>query len=114
MTLKNKQIFQHHAAICKTLSNPLRLEILSLLRDGKKSVNEIVILTELRQATVSQHLAILRQTGVVSTQREGINVYYSVANPKINQACDLISEVLIERIAGMNEITQEEGVRIHT
>ena len=108
MALNEKRIFQMHAEICKTLSNPIRLEILSKLRDGKKSVNEIASLTGVRQATVSQHLAVLRQRGVVSTRREGINVYYDVANPKITRACDLMREVLFEHIASMNEISPKE------
>ena len=108
MSLNEKRIFQMHAEICKTLSNPIRLEILSRLRDGKKSVNEIASLTGVRQATVSQHLAVLRQRGVVSTRREGINVYYDVANPKITMACDLMREVLFEHIASMNEISPKE------
>jgi ArsR family transcriptional regulator len=106
--MNEKRIFQMHAEICKTLSNPIRLEILSKLRNGKKSVNEIASLTGVRQATVSQHLAVLRQRGVVSTRREGINVYYNVANPKITRACDLMREVLFEHIASMNEISPKE------
>jgi len=97
-----------HAEICKTLSNPIRLEILTKLRDGKKSVNELAALTGIRQATVSQNLAVLRQRGVVTTRREGINVYYDVANPKITQACNLMREVLFEHIAAMNEISSKE------
>jgi DNA-binding transcriptional ArsR family regulator len=108
MSLNEKRIFQMHAEICKTLSNPIRLEILSKLRDGKKSVNEIATLTGVRQATISQHLAILRQRGVVSTRREGVNVYYDVANPKITTACDLMREVLFEHIASMNKISPKE------
>jgi len=97
-----------HAEICKTLSNPIRLELLTKLRDGKKSVNELAALTGVRQATVSQNLAVLRQRGVVTTKREGINVYYDVANPKITQACNLMREVLFEHIAAMNEISSKE------
>jgi DNA-binding transcriptional ArsR family regulator len=108
MSLNEKKIFQLHAEICKTLSNPIRLEILSKLREGAKSVSEIASLTGVRQATVSQHLAVLRQRGVVSTRREGINVYYEVANPKITRACDLMREVLFEHIASMNEISPKE------
>src|SRR3990170_3997668 len=108
MSLRDKRIFQLHAELCKTLANPIRLEILSLLRDGKKSVSELAVLTGVRQATVSQHLAVLRQRGVVSTRREGINVYYDVANPKITRACDLMREVLFEHIASMNEISPKE------
>src|SRR4030066_2277743 len=105
MSSSDKRIFQLHAELCKTLATPIRLEILSLLRDGKKSVGELAALTGVRQATVSQHLAVLRQRGVVSTKREGINVYYDVANPKITRACDLMREVLFEHFASMNEIS---------
>src|SRR3990170_4311958 len=112
MSLNEKRIFQLHAEICKTLSNPIRLEIISLLRDGKKSVNEIASLTGIRQATVSQHLALLRQRGVVTTRREGINVYYDVANPKITKACDLMREVMFENIANMRKLSMKEETKV--
>jgi ArsR family transcriptional regulator len=108
----DKRVFQLHAELCKTLANPIRLEILSMLRDGKKSVSELAALTGVRQATVSQHLAVLRQKGVVSTKREGINVYYNVANPKITKACDIIREVLFEYIGKMKEISDEEEAKV--
>ena len=111
MLSDEKRIFQLHAEICKTFSNPIRLEIISKLRNGKKSVNQIAALTGVRQATVSQHLAVLRQRGVVSTKRDGINVLYEVANPKITQACDLMREVLFENIAVMNDISLKKEVR---
>ena len=111
MALRDKRIFQLHAELCKTLANPIRLEILSLLRDGKKSVSELAVLTGVRQATVSQHLAVLRQRGVVSTRREGINVYYDVANPKVTIACDIIREVLFEYITSMKEMSLKGEVR---
>ena len=112
MLSSDKRIFLLHAEICKTLSNPIRLEIISLLRDGKKSVNEIASLTGIRQATVSQHLALLRQRGVVTTRREGINVYYDVANPKITKACDLMREVMFENIANMRELSMKEETKV--
>ena len=111
MLSANKRIFQLHAELCKTLANPIRLEILSLLRDGKKSVTELAALSGCRQATVSQHLAVLRQRGVVSTRREGINVYYQVANPKVTKACEIIREVLFEYISNMNEISLKEEAK---
>ena len=112
MSSPDKRVFQLHAEICKTLSHPIRLEILSVLRDGKKSVTELAVLTSVRQATVSQHLAVLRQRGVVSTKREGLNVYYDVANPKITKACDLMREVMFENIANMKEISMKEEAKV--
>src|SRR3972149_5795089 len=93
----DKLIFQRHAQLCQTLASPIRLEILSCLRDGEKRVNELVEMTELNQANISQHLSNLRGKGLVTCRRDGTNVYYSIANSKIIRACDLIREVLIEQ-----------------
>ena len=82
----DKQLFQRHAELCQTLANPVRLEILSLLREGEKRVNELAELTGLNQANVSQHLAIMRSNGLLATRREGTNVYYRIANFKIIRA----------------------------
>lgn len=95
----DKKIFEMHAEICKVFTNPKRLEIISLLRDGEKTVNELVELAGVPQANVSQHLTVLRQNNVVTTRRNGANIYYKIANPKILQACDLMREVLLEKLS---------------
>ena len=107
----DRRIYQLHAELCKTLSNPTRLEILSLLRDGDRSVGELATLTSIRQATISQHLTVLRQRGVVSTRKEGANIYYSVANPKFIKACDMIREVLFEQMVEMEKLARKTEVR---
>jgi len=100
------RIYQLHAELCKTLSNPTRLEILSLLRDGEKSVSALTSLTGVRQATISQHLAVLRQRTVVATRKEGANIYYRISNPKIIEACDIIREVLFEQLTVMEKLVK--------
>ncbi len=95
----DKKIFEMHADICKVFTNPKRLEIISLLRDGEKTVNELTELAGVPQANVSQHLTVLRQNNVVSTRRNGANIYYKIANPKILQAFDLMREVLLEKLS---------------
>ncbi len=87
-----------HADICKTISNPNRQAILDIIRDGEMSVTELVNRTGISQANLSQHLAILRSKGVVSTRRDGNNIYYSISNLKLIKAYDLISEVLQEML----------------
>lgn len=94
----NKKIYEMHAEICKVFTNPKRLEIISLLREGERTVNELTELAGVPQANVSQHLTVLRQNNVVTTRREGANIYYKIANPKILQACDLMREVLLEQL----------------
>ncbi len=95
----DKKIFEMHADICKVFTNPKRLEIISLLRDGEKTVNELTELADVPQANVSQHLTVLRQNNVVTTRRNGANIYYKIANPKILQAFDLMREVLLEKLS---------------
>ncbi len=87
-----------HAEICKTLANPKRLEIIYALKEGELSAGELVKRLGIPKANVSQHLAILRQRRVVVSRRDGVNIYYSIANPKIVQACALMREMLMEQI----------------
>ena len=92
--MDKKEFYLLHSDVCKTLANPKRQEILDCLRQKDMTVNELVKKTGISQANLSQHLAILRAKGIVSTQRKGIHVFYSLSNSKIIQAFDLISEVL--------------------
>ncbi len=92
----NKEIFHLHAEVCKTLSNAKRLEILSILRDDEMSVGDIVDKMEIPKANVSQHLAVMRNAGILDTRRDGVTIYYRISNPKVIKACDLMREVLVE------------------
>ncbi|MFQ6055511.1 MAG: ArsR/SmtB family transcription factor [Methanosarcinales archaeon] len=95
----NQKIYEMHADICQTFTSPKRLEILDLLRDGEKTVSELVELTKINQSNLSQHLSVLRQKKIVNARRDGTNIYYRISNPKIIQAFDLIREILYERLA---------------
>jgi len=96
-----------HARILKVLANPRRLMILDQLHNGDKSVSELVDLLELPQATVSQHLAVIREQGIVSAERHGNTVSYSLADTKIVQACDLFREFLLERIKNNQSMAEQ-------
>ncbi len=103
-TPADKRLYEMHAEICLTFSHPKRIEILNLLRNGEKSVGQLVEQMGIAKANVSQHLAILRQRGAVTYRREGQTLYYRLTNPKIAQACDLMREVLLERLAEAERI----------
>jgi ArsR family transcriptional regulator len=91
-----EEVFAMHAQICQVLSDPKRLLIINQLRHGEHSVGELASTLGLRQANVSQHLALMRERGLLDTRREGATIYYSIAHPKIVQAFDLLREVLVE------------------
>src|SRR5581483_2504703 len=94
-----ESVFDLQAALCQTLSNANRLRSVHALRQGALSVGEIARLTDLAQAKVSQHLAVLRTQGIVRAQREGMSVVYHITNPKIALICDLMREILADQAA---------------
>ena len=102
-----KEIYRLHAEMCKVFSNPIRLEILNLLRNKKMSVTELIEKTKLTQANISQHLSIMKSKGIVVSERNGKNIYYKLSNPKIIKAFDIMQEVLIERLEKNRKIVQE-------
>ncbi|MDP1713301.1 MAG: metalloregulator ArsR/SmtB family transcription factor [Anaerolineales bacterium] len=96
--MTDRQIYKLHASICHTLANPKRLEIIDRLQNRELSVTELAGALEISQANLSQHLAIMRQRGIVTSRREGLNVFYKLSNPKIIQACELMRQVLLEHL----------------
>ncbi|MGE5807914.1 MAG: ArsR/SmtB family transcription factor [Nitrospirota bacterium] len=97
--LTDKSIFEMQAEICKTLTNPKRIEILNALKSEEKTVTELVTALGASKANVSQHLAVMRHKGILTTRRVGVNIFYRVANPKVIDACALMKEVLFEQAA---------------
>lgn len=74
----------------RSLSEPTRLRILNLLRDGERNVGELAQLTGYTSANVSRHLAFLTQQGLVGREGRGTAVYYSIADPSVYKLCDLV------------------------
>lgn len=99
-------IYDLQAEISKTIAHPLRIAILHVLKDGEKTVNELVDILGASQSNISQHLALMRQRQIVKTRKAGSSVYYRVANPKISQACDTMREVLMEQLNQKQKIAK--------
>ena len=95
--LTDKSLYEMQAEICKTLTNPKRIEILNTLKNEEKTVTELVVALGASKANVSQHLAVMRHKGILFTRRDGVNIYYRVSNPKVIEACALMKEVLFEQ-----------------
>ncbi len=93
------EIRELHDRVCKAIADPKRLLIISILRDGELSVSAIAESLGLSQSNASQHLAVLRDRGMVTTRRAGTTVYYSLRSYKILQAIDLMREFLAEESA---------------
>ncbi len=76
--------------LLKAIGSPTRLMLLCALADGEKSVSELTDALGLRQAMVSQHLARLRQEGLVATRREAQSVYYQIADETAEEIVQIL------------------------
>ncbi len=94
-----REINQLHAEICGGLSDPKRIAILYALAEGSKNVMELAEILEMPQPTVSRHLKILRERGMVAAERKGANIIYALGDKRIIRALDLLREVLGEHLS---------------
>mgnify|MGYP003864410407 FL=1 len=72
------------------LSEPMRLRLIQALFDGERSVGELVAATGGTQGNISRHLQTLTQAHVLARRKEGLQVYYSIADPSIFRLCELV------------------------
>ena len=81
------------ADLLKALANPQRLRILCLLIEGERSVSEINGDVTISQSALSQHLAVLREKGLVTTRKQSQTVYYQVAQGPVHQIIETLHDV---------------------
>ena len=86
------------------LSEPMRLRLLHALFDGEKPVNALVEETGGTQANVSRHLQTLAEAGLLARRKEGLQVFYSIADPSIFTLCELVCGSLEKQHAAKAEI----------
>jgi ArsR family transcriptional regulator len=93
-----KEIFELHAGVCRVLGRPLRIEIIDLLQENELSFSDILEITGGLKSTLSQHLTIMTNKGILIVRRDGKSNYYSLSTKKVAQACQLMREVLIDNL----------------
>ncbi|MBN2257153.1 MAG: winged helix-turn-helix transcriptional regulator [Anaerolineaceae bacterium] len=93
-----EEVVQLHAHICSGLADPNRILIIYNLVDGPKNVNDLAAALELSQPTVSRHLKVLRDRGIVHATRDGQSVYYTLTDRRIIKALDLLRLVMVESL----------------
>jgi ArsR family transcriptional regulator len=81
---------QRYASVGRALADPKRLCVLESLADGELSVRDLSTRVGCQVPNMSQHLAVLRSAGLVSTRRDGSNVFYRLADPRVLEAYRLI------------------------
>jgi len=87
------KVTQFKAEFFKALSNPLRIRILDELREEELTVSEIRERLDVELPNVSQQLAVLKARNLVTSRKQGINIYYSCGDPKIFALLDVAKEI---------------------
>ena len=93
-----------HAQICQALADPTRIMLLYQLAEGPKTVGELASALDLSQPSVSRHLKVLRERGMVTATRLGATVEYRLADLRAIQALDLMRAVLHDSLAHRAEL----------
>ncbi len=94
MACASQSIFKKQARVLKALANATRLQIVDRLSHGECSVGELTTLIDLDRTTVSKHLAVLRNHGIVDDRREGNVVYYTLLTPCVLNFFTCTTQVL--------------------
>ncbi len=88
--LEDDGVFESAAELFRAMAAPMRLKIISALCNGEKKVSELLAMIDTTQPNMSQHLNTLYQAGVLGRRREGVSVYYFIANEKVVHMCRTI------------------------
>jgi ArsR family transcriptional regulator len=101
-----KEINLLHAHVCQALADPKRILILYALGDAPKYVSELAESLSIPQPTISRHLKVLRERSLVTTERDGAAVYYSLTDKRVIEALDLLRAVLADALAQQAQLAQ--------
>lgn len=101
------------AEVLKVLANPTRLDILHRLADGPLEVGRLAEAVGTTQPNASQHLAVLRSSGLVEAQRNGREIRYSLTDPDVIVACGLMRGVLLRHIGRLADLAGSHAAISH-
>lgn len=111
----SQPVYQLKAEFFKTLGHPARIRILEVLREGDRSVSELLPLVGLEASHLSHQLAVLRRANIVRGHKHGTSVRYSVADPRLFQLLEVAKQCLTtslmetrELLADLESLTFEE------
>ena len=93
LTEQRREHYRLHADVCRVLTDPKRLMLLDALRAGERSVGDLALAIGVALPNASQHLAVLRNSGLVLTRRDGNAIFYRLADPRVLEACRLLQSL---------------------
>ncbi len=106
MNVKARQVYEARARVAKALAHPTRLLLLDALSEKETCVNEMTGLVGADQSTVSKHLAILKEAGLIAARREGSMTYYRVTCSCLDGFFRCIETVLRENLKAQRAVIE--------
>ena len=100
-------LYQARAEFFRMLGHPVRIRVLELLQDGPMPVRALPARIEVEPSGLSQQLAVLRRSGIVTSTREGSTVVYELAGGDVADLMQAARRILTEMLAGRNELLAE-------
>ena len=100
------EVTQLHAEICAGLADPNRIMLLYALSQGSRNVTELCSELDMPQPLVSRHLKVLRERGMVSTERRGTIIIYSLADKRLIEALDLLRAAMRDMLEKRVELVE--------
>lgn len=100
---QDSPFYEIEARILSVLANPKRLEIMQTLSTGERTVSDLADILKLPQARTSQHLAVLREAGLVVARKEANFVFYHLASERTAAACSVMREAIADLLVSQQE-----------
>ncbi len=97
-------VYEKQAELCKAFANPVRLQIINKVCSCECAASDLQKALSISKANLSQHIAVLRSSGVIVTRRQGKQLFYSLAIPEVKQACDLVRKVLYAQLESAQKL----------
>ncbi|WP_069815561.1 ArsR/SmtB family transcription factor [Streptomyces sp. TP-A0874] len=100
-------LYQAKADFFRMLGHPVRIRVLELLQNGPMPVRDLLATIEVEPSALSQQLAVLRRSGIVTSRREGSTVTYELAGGDVAELMRAARRILTEMLAGQNQLLTE-------
>ncbi len=97
------------ADFLKALAHPMRLQIIELLKDGERNVGSIMKILNMQQSSLSRHLTVLREAGILKSRQQGTVIYYDIENHDIFHVLRPMAEMLRKRLRKTEAVLSSLG-----
>src|SRR5881275_2041630 len=99
-------LFEGFAEVAKALASGRRAEIVDLLAQGERSVEEIAGEIDQSVANTSHHLRAMARAGLLTTRRSGTRIFYCLASPRVGELWSALRDVASEHVAGLERLAE--------